>query len=204
MLITLAHDGGPRRFGLEPTGFDRLTGWRQDHVSEAVPVFLKSCLRFLSRSDSALLDPLATNTDFGQVGEWRPLCDTAANLPSGDDESARHFFETGFIPFLVTDYAKPEGLFTGYYEIELKGSRWRHGRYQIPLYRKPPDIGSHRPNRAEIEDGALAERGLELFWVDDPIDAFFLQIQGSGRVRLSKKRVARVGTTARTANLTCL
>jgi len=85
-------------------------------------------------------------------------------------------------------------LFTGYFEIELNGSRRRHGSYQTPIYRKPPDptSGLHA-TRAQIEDGALAGRGLELFWVDDPVDAFFLQIQGSGRIRLEDGKSVRVG-----------
>ncbi len=114
-------------------------------------------------------------------------------MPPGDDGAAREFFEKGFIPFAVTDYGNAEGLFTGYYEIELNGSRQRHGRFQTPLYRKPSDLGPEPPTRAEIEDGALAGRGLELLWVDDPVDAFFLQIQGSGRVRLKGGGAIRVG-----------
>jgi membrane-bound lytic murein transglycosylase A len=193
LLIALGQDSGPRRFSLEPTAFDQLFGWRQDHVSAAATAFVKSCARFLSRSDSVPLDSVATTVDFGRIGDWRAVCDMAANLPPGDDAAARQFFEKQFIPFLATEYGKAEGLFTGYYEIELNGSRHRRGRYQIPLYRKPPDLGPQPPTRAEIEDGAFAERGLELLWVDDPIDAFFLQIQGSGRVRLGKRRVVRVG-----------
>jgi membrane-bound lytic murein transglycosylase A len=134
------------------------------------------------------------SADFGGVGDWRGLCQAAADLPPGDDIAARRFFEAGFVPLSVGDYGKAEGLFTGYYEIELNGSRQKHGRYQMPIYRKPPDLGpGGRPTRAEIEDGALAGRSLELFWVDDPIDAFFLQIQGSGRIRLSGGGTVRVG-----------
>jgi membrane-bound lytic murein transglycosylase A len=133
------------------------------------------------------------SVDFGRVGDWRSLCEAAQGLPSGDDAAAREFFEKGFIPFAAADYGNAEGLFTGYYEIELNGSRRRHGRYQTPLYRKPPDLGSEPPTRAQIEDGALAGRGLELLWVDDPVDAFFLQIQGSGRVRLKEGGTVRVG-----------
>jgi membrane-bound lytic murein transglycosylase A len=193
LALALTHDSGPRRFVLEPVGFDRLSGWMQDHVSAAVPVFLKSCARFLTRADLASLDAVAMSVDFGRVGNWRSLCEAAQALPSGDDAAAREFFETGFIPFAVADYGSAEGLFTGYYEIELNGSRQRHGRYQTPLYRKPPDLGREPPTRADIEDGALAGRGLELLWVDDPIDAFFLQIQGSGRVRLNGGGTIRVG-----------
>jgi membrane-bound lytic murein transglycosylase A len=133
------------------------------------------------------------SVDFGRVGDWRALCEAAQALPSGDDGAARDFFEKRFIPFAAVDYGNAEGLFTGYYEIELNGSRQRHGRYQTALYRKPPDLGPEPPTRAQIEDGALVGRGLELLWVDDPIDAFFLQIQGSGRVRLKEGGTVRVG-----------
>jgi membrane-bound lytic murein transglycosylase A len=193
LAIALTQDSGPRRFSLEPVAFDRLSGWMQDHISAAVPGFLKSCDRFLTRADSAPLDTVAMSANFGWVGEWRSLCEAAQALPSEDDAAAREFFETRFIPFAVADYGNAEGLFTGYYEIELNGSRQRQGRYQTPLYRKPPDLGLQLPTRAEIEDGALAGRGLELFWVDDPIDVFFLQIQGSGRVRLNGGGTVRVG-----------
>lgn len=98
------------------------------------------------------------------------------------------------MPMAVADYGDPNGLFTGYFEIELNGSQHRHGRFQTPIYRRPPDLGvAPRYSRAQIEDGALAHRGLELFWVEDPIDAFFLQIQGSGRIRLENGKVVRVG-----------
>jgi membrane-bound lytic murein transglycosylase A len=134
------------------------------------------------------------SVDFGRVGDWRVLCRAAEALPVGDDASARQFFETGFVPLAVADETGREGLFTGYYEVELNGARRRHGRFQTPIYRKPPDPSSGpRPTRAEIEDGALAGRGLELLWVEDPNDLFFLQIQGSGRVRLSGGGTVRVG-----------
>ena len=134
------------------------------------------------------------SADFGRVGDWGVLCQAAEELPVGDDAEARRFFETGFVPMAVADYGATQGLFTGYYEIELNGSRQRRGPYQTPIYRKPPDLGSApRHTRAEIEDGALAGHGLELLWVDDPIDAFFLQIQGSGRVKLSSGGTLRVG-----------
>jgi peptidoglycan lytic transglycosylase A len=109
-------------------------------------------------------------------------------------------------------------LFTGYYEPVLNGSRRRSARYPVPLHVAPPelrrvDLGRFNPDlagyaiygrvadgefvpyysRAEIEDGALAGRRLELLWVDDPIAKFFLQIQGSGQVRLDDGEVVRVG-----------
>src|SRR5207247_7160691 len=99
LAIALGHDTGPRRFGIAPVGFDRLSGWAQDHISAAVPVFLKSCARFLSRADAAPLDAVATSVDFGRVGNWRAACEAAETLPPGDDAAARRFFQTGFTPF---------------------------------------------------------------------------------------------------------
>jgi membrane-bound lytic murein transglycosylase A len=193
LAIALGHDSGPRGFGISPVEFGRLSGWGDDHISAAVPVFLKSCARLLTRADAAPLDAVAASVDFGRVGDWRKVCEVAETLPPEDDTAARRFFETSFAPFAVADYGTPVGLFTGYYEIELNGARHPHGRFETPVYRKPPDLGPQPPARAEIEDGALAGRGLELFWVDDPIDAFFLQIQGSGRIRLSGGGTVRIG-----------
>jgi len=146
------------------------------------------------RRAAAPLDASAMSADFGRVGDWQTLCESAEALPSGDDAAARGFFERDFVPLAVSDDGTADGLFTGYFEIELHGSRRCHGRYQTPIYRRPPDLGlKPQPTRAEIEDGALAGRDLELLWVDDPADAFFLQIQGSGRVRLRSGRTIRVG-----------
>jgi membrane-bound lytic murein transglycosylase A len=159
-----------------------------------VSVFLKSCARVLSRPDMAPFDERAKDADFGRVGEWRSICTAGASLTPRDDAAARRFFETTFVPMAVLDYGTAVGLFTGYFEIELNGSRHRHGQYQTPIYHKPPELDpGFRATRAEIEDGALAGRGLELLWVDDPVDAFFLQIQGSGTVRVEGGRSVRVG-----------
>ena len=175
-------------------GFGQLGAWGSDDVAKALPTFLKSCARFLTESDAAPFGPTNAGVDFGQVGDWRAACREAAAVRPGDDEAARQFFEREFRPLAVADYGDPQGLFTGYFEIELNGALHRHGKYQTPVYRRPPDLGAGpRPSRAEIDDGALAGHGLELLWIDDPIDAFFLQIQGSGRVRLENGRTIRLG-----------
>lgn len=120
--------------------------------------------------------------------DWRTLCDIA---PAASD--ARTFFEALFRPVAVEGAG--DGLFTGYFEPELDGARRRGGRFQTPLYRLPDDDDPGRlASRAAIEnDGALAGRGLEIAWVDDPVEAFFLQVQGSGRIRMRDGTVIRVG-----------
>ena len=84
---------------------------------------------------------------------------------------------------------------TGYYEPELRGAEYAAGAFQVPLHALPPStlVDGAWPDRATVEAGALAGLGLELAWVDDPVDAFFLHIQGSGRVRLHDGRLLRLG-----------
>ncbi len=179
------------RLTLAPARFDALTGWRDDRVAVALPALLRSCKKLLAKAEDAPVTVKAKTPDFGIVGDWRPACIAAAAVPNGEEKAARQFFEANFVPFLAGNNGESGGLFTGYFEIALNGSRKRGGPYQTPLYRRPPEPDFH--TRAEIEDGALAGKGLELLWVDDPVDAFFLEIQGSGRVKLPDGSVVRVG-----------
>ena len=208
------------RLALKPATFAELPGWRQDAVEAAVPAFLRSCGKLANSAGT----PAGTSQDnplAGKPADWREVCAAASRLPPGDREAARRFFETRFRPWSARNHRNPIGLFTGYYEPLLHGSRRRHGRYTVPLYGRPPelvmvDLGHFRddlkgkriagrveagslvpyPDRKQIDDGALAGRKLEIVWVDDPVDAFFLQVQGSGRVRLEEGGEVRVGYAA--------
>lgn len=152
--------------------FAELDGWAADNHAAALRVFRETCDRM-------------------EGGDWRSLCRLAARVKGRD--GARGFFEAFFRPVLVEDGAPM--LFTGYYEPELDGARQPGGRFRWPLYALPPDLPESGPwlTRAEIEGGALAGRSLEIAWVDDPVEAFFLQVQGSGRVRLAEGGVLRLG-----------
>jgi membrane-bound lytic murein transglycosylase A len=107
---------------------------------------------------------------------------------AGAVEDARAFFEQGFRPVLMEDGAA--GLFTGYYEPELAGSPVRDGVFVHPVYALPDDPAAHE--RAAIVAGALEGRGLEICWLADAAEAFFLQVQGSGRIMMPGGRVVRV------------
>ena len=147
-------------------GFDQLDGWETDDHQAALGVFLDTC-RLLD-------DP-----------EWAPICTIAQSQDSG-----RTFFELFFRPVLIED-GKP-GLFTGYFEPQIRGSRTPDARYRYPVYRKPS--GSAGYTRRQIEEGGvLRGRGLEIAWVEDPIELQFLQIQGSGRIRLPGGGTIRLG-----------
>lgn len=203
---------------LRPTSFDRLGGWRQDDPRAALGAFRHSCAALEARSDDQPMGPLEAA---GDVADWRPVCEAAQHWRAPTAEAARAFFEQWFQPYRVADAGEADGLFTGYYEPLLFGSRRSDGRYRVPLYGAPSDLvrvdlGRFNPeldgywitgrveggqfvpyySRAEIEAGALDGRDLELLWVDDEIAEFFLQIQGSGQVRLPDGSVARVGYAA--------
>jgi membrane-bound lytic murein transglycosylase A len=207
---------------LERAEFRDLRGWRDDAVEEAVPVLLRSCARIAALPDGAAVRGEGPDeVRAGTAEDWRPACAEAARLPPGDRAAARRFFEESFRPWSVRNHRNPIGLFTGYYEPLLHGSRTRHGRFTVPLYGRPPelvmvDLGRFRddlrgkriagrveagalvpyPDRKAIDDGALAGRKLEIVWVDDPVEAFFLQVQGSGRVELEEGGVLRIGYVA--------
>lgn len=205
----------PARLTLAPAGFQDLPGWAADRHAEAIPVFARSCDRLTRLPPDRALGPEGA---MGKAGDWIAPCRALARVRPGDHAAARAFFEEWFRPWLAADNGNADGLFTGYYEAELRGSKVRKGLYQTPLRRKPNDLiavdlSEFRPNlkgeriagrvvdgrlrpyedRQQIEGGALDGKGLELVWVDDPVDAFFLHIQGSGRVMLDDGTEMRVG-----------
>jgi len=175
---------------MTPTSFAALPGWESDDLRQAWPAFMASCA-VLVRKD-----------------EWKRPCTVAHTVDAADGSALRQFFETFFVPNQVraADGAD-SGLITGYYEPMLRGARKRGGPFQTPLYRVPDDLltidlASVYPSlkgmrlrgrlngkkvvpygtRAEIERADVS--GKELLWVDDPVEAFFLEVQGSGRVQL--------------------
>lgn len=209
---------------LTPVAFAALPGWQQDHPAEALPGFLANCRTLAALPPDQTLGGQAEAAALGgTAGLWGAACDAARALPPGDDAAARGFFQSQFQPYAVADSgtrAEPkrtEGLFTGYFDPEVAGSRSPGGKYRAALLGRPGDLvqvdlgdfnddlkgrtivgrvegGKLAPyyDRAQIEGGALGRRRLELIWLADPIDAYFLQVQGSGRVDLPDGRVVRV------------
>lgn len=173
----------------QQVSFSDLPGWKSDNLKDVLPAFRKSCRAI------------------GKKKDWQDVCAKAYDIDENDTFAIRSFFETHFIPYRIANENGSEtGLATGYFEPLLKGSRVRKGKFRTALYRQPDDLlvidlASAYPQlkglrlrgkldgnrvvpyetRAEIEkSGKLA--GHEIVWVDDVLDAFFLEIQGSGRV----------------------
>lgn len=155
--------------------FESLDGWAQDDHRAALVAFMETC--------ETLQD------------DWAPICRLAADA-GATDASARAFFELMFKPVQI---GNPPALFTGYYEPELRGSSSRTPRFAYPIYARPPELqdGQVYYDRAAIERGALRGRGLEIAWLEDSVEVFFLHIQGSGRIRMTDGRVIRVGYAGR-------
>ncbi len=176
---------------LTPSTFAALPGWQDDDVRQAWSAFQASC-GALARKE-----------------EWKAACAASRTVPASDAAAVRTYFEAWFVPNQVraADGADT-GLVTGYYEAALRGARARSGANQTPLYGVPddlltvdltsiyPDLKGKRlrgrlvgkkivPYSARADMGSAAVRGKELLYVDDPVEAFFLEVQGSGRVTLA-------------------
>ena len=205
----------PQRLILTEVGFDDLPGWAEDSLTEALPALKRSCGRLMSRPDDR---PVGPNGLAGTVADWRPACDALAAPQTSGEAALRSLLTERFRPFELAGPDSAEGKFTGYYEAELRGALFPGDVYQVPLFALPPDLirvdlGRFRAdlegerifgrveagrlvpyyNRAEIDNGVLSGRNQELLWVDDPVDAFFLHIQGSGQVTLPDGSNLRVG-----------
>jgi len=188
-----------------PSTFDALPGWHDDDVAAAWPAFLESCRALSARGTT--------------IDAWRDVC-TRANAIRIDDKAAiRAFLEGSLAPWRITSSdGSDTGRVTGYYEPLIAGSLTRAAPYTTPIYAPPDDLltvdlASLYPEltgkrvrgrldgkrvvpywtRADIDAGRADTRGRALAWVADPVDAFFLQIQGSGRIRLDDGTMLRVG-----------
>lgn len=177
---------------LTPVSYQDLPGWKEDRMLKALPALKRSCSTLLKKDPAT---PMLTNRcGSGFAGHWRPFCTQVATNPPKAETDLRRLIQRYLKPYQASSSKGTTGLFTGYDEPELRGSKRRHGRYQTPLYRLPgAKIRYKGMPRSRIVKGGLKGRGLELVWVDDPVAAFFLQIQGSGRVRLEDGSIMRLG-----------
>ena len=189
--------------------FADLPDWKAADAAMAMASFVRGCAVLASKPAQ---DVMGGKGYAGTVGDWLPAC---ADANRGGD--ARIFFERNFTPYRIFDQGKQTGLFTGYYEPQINASHTRQGAYQTPVYGLPPDLirvdlgqfasrltGEHvsgklegqrlvpYADRAAIDAHGIANAKI-LFWCDDPIALFFLQIQGSGRVRFAEGGNERIG-----------
>ena len=186
---------------LQVTTWDVINGWRSDNLQLAWPAFIAGCAKLKNQPP------------------WQAVCTVAATLAEPSREMVQRFFESNFTPYrVVNSDGTDSGLVTGYYEPLLQGSRTRSARYRVPVYGVPDDLlvvdlGEVYPelknmrlrgrlegrrivpyfNRSEIDNGDARLAGKEIAWVEDPVELFFLQVQGSGRIKLDKGGMIGVG-----------
>lgn len=172
------------------TSFSTLPGWAQDHTAAALATFVLSCQTIAHMPPDQQLggDDMA-QAAAGQAGLWQTSCTAAEAVPPGDDAAAKTFFESNF-----TLYAVPgQALITGYFEPEYPGAKNLSHGYTVPLYDKPADPDLAALPRAAIDNNALYRKAPVTAYLSNPVDAFMLQIQGSGRILLPNGQILRVG-----------
>ena len=184
--------------------WDALPGWRDDRVQDSWLAFVVGCKALVARAATTV--------------QWRAACNAASAIDGNDAGAIRAFYEAQFKPYAIeAPDGRAEGLVTGYYEPMVTGSRTATSRFGVPLYGVPEDLltidlASVHPElagkrlrgrldgrrvvpywtRADIMNGRRPAARV-LAYVDDPVDAFFLEVQGSGRVALTDGTTVRVG-----------
>ncbi len=171
--------------------FDDLKNWENSNHREALLSFLNSCQKFANLPQDRRI-----GGQFGDITarDYRDVCEIGEVIKGMSDLQIKNFFENWFKPFLITDRNNNNrGLFTGYYEASLNGSKKKTEKFKYAVYKKPSDL-TDQPylSRSQIENGALEGKNLEILYVDDKVELFFMHIQGSGRVRLPSGAVVRL------------
>ncbi len=218
-LILSAHQASARTYRLpdvfkipntqlEPMAYEDIEGWASDDHAEALAAFLASC------------GAITKSTARARQGRPRlyhalnDICEEAIAGVPYDSAKARAFFEDKFRAYRIARLGEREGFITGYYEPVVDGARLPSDKFTVPVYRRPPDmtmsrLRKHRVgkgkawktvrakaapyfDRTQIEDGALAGRGLEICYLTNETDSFFAQVQGSVRVRLEDGSIIRL------------
>ena len=198
-----------------PVAWADIAGWNDDDHLQAFKAFRASC-NPIAAQRTAPADPKALGTSL------RSPCRVAKDADISDNAKARAFFEDYFQPLRISRIGEGDGFVTGYYEPIIDGSRTRTDVYTVPVYRRPSNLfvrgykqdSASLPNkgqvfrkvgrrklvpyydRGEIEDGAVAGRGLEICWLKSQTDLLFTQIQGSARVRLENGSTIRINYDA--------
>jgi len=194
------------RLSLVRGRFAQLPGWRLDKLAEAVPPFLRSCVKLAALKDK---DKVGSGPFGGIAKNWRAACAAAKRLRKNDNAGARAFFERYFVPYAAHGTKGDRGKFTGYYVQQMRASRTRGGKYQFPLWERPRELvavqlssfvddGRSRTLWGRVKSGggrlvpyptrkamrSHSPRPRVLVWVDDPVDAIAVEIEGSGVAKM--------------------
>jgi len=168
------------RLVLEKIKFSDISGWKEDNHPEAFASFLKSCGAFAKQKDS---DAIGKGYFLAPIATWKTICRKASIVPPTDALAARSFFEEEFVPMRASNNDNSQGFITGYYEATLNGSRTKQSPYIYPIYKLPDEL-LRNYTRSQIDLGMLEGLVSPIAYVDDPVQLFFMHIQGSGQIKL--------------------
>ncbi len=193
---------GKNNLRLQQVDFLEINGWQNDNQKQVLSSFVNSCKKFSTMNGNQIIGNAISNI---RAKDFYDVCDIATEIQRLDqvksnisDAQIRNFFENWFTPFLIEDSGgNSGGKFTGYYEPELRGSKFKSDLYRYPLYLKPQNL-ANQPyyTRQQISDGALNGKNLELLYVADKVELFFLHIQGSGIITLPDGNKIKVAYSA--------
>lgn len=201
---------------MQAVGFDALPGWQQARLAPSLLTFKRSCQAFFKQNPEK---PILTSSANLKVKALLPICLAANQVNQSDEAQVRAFFERYFQPYQFQQHQQPaKGLFTGYYLPALHGDWHKSTRYQYPLYGLPQDLVQIKladfdpaygkktlvgkqigrrivpyPKRAQIEQGGLPKAQQPLLWVENLVERFFLEIQGSGYIDMANGERVMVG-----------
>lgn len=190
LIVLLTNCTGPdTHLTLTPIPYEQLPNFHQDRMIEALPALKTSCEAIMKNPNKQYYSAFGYRT----MSDFAPLCHCLLKGHIKHEQELRQLITKHLTPYRVTVNGSNNGIFTGYYEPILNGSLTRQGKYQTPLYKKPSSRELATLPRRDIVRGALKDKKLELVYVDDPIAAFFIQVQGSGRVRLQNGQMLHLG-----------
>jgi membrane-bound lytic murein transglycosylase A len=167
-----------------------LPGWANDDTAAALSAFVRGCKAIeLMPPDQSLGGAGIPATIAGAAGLWQKPCDAAKAITPRNTAAARQFFETNFVAYQIPGQAR----IAGYFEPEYQGAKNLSPHFTVPLYAKPAEpVLAHLP-RSAIDNNALNRQAPVTAYLSSPVDAFMLQIQGSGRILLRNGTTLRVG-----------
>lgn len=218
MLIAIAlmflRHSHTQDISLRQAGFNRLPGWNNADISKSLAAFQNSCKTFLRQNPE---NAVGSQQIHMKVKDWQPACRAAMSINPVSEALARDFFQTWFTPVEFYNKQPVSGLFTGYYLPLLHGSAVETAEYNVPIYGMPANMMTLNPsdfagtlkqkltvriegskilpyyNREAINNGAIKDKAPVLVWVNNHIDRLFLEIQGSGIVKLTDGRKMYLG-----------
>ncbi len=188
---------------LQQIAFTDLPGWDETHLKQSLQAFQTSCKTFLKLAPSRAVGSNLINL---KAKDWHPACKEALPIENIDETTAKDFFEKWFYPIEFAHKKSIHGLFTGYYMPELKGNLTRTAEYNTPIYGMPGDLewkSGHQTHhkrassvnftREQIDNGVLRKNAPVLAWINSPVERLFLEIEGSGVIKLESGKHLYLG-----------